>query len=800
MESRRQGRRASRGARRCARPLRDRSPRPVCIGVPAPIAFPPVIRVASPTLLLPVLLACQPASSIAAQDFALQAFVRAHCVDCHGAKEPEAGLDLEALVARAPATADAASWLELRDVLVAREMPPFDEPQPSDAERSDAVAIVQKLVAALNADGVADPGRVTMRRLSRFEYAHTVRDLVGVEVDLAEFPADDLAFGFDNHGGALTLSPLHLEKYAAVAQQIAAQALPDLDPKTPPVLRFDAEQLDCSLDGGASSDAVALISHGSAHRRVELPRAGRYRVRVTAWSTPAGDEVARLELRVDDRVIARHDVPQTRAEPGVFTDELELPRNATIAAWFVNDHWEPKHKDPARRDRNLYVQAIEIEGPLDPRGQTSAESWLADLEPARGTARARARPVVTELLRRAWRRPPKTRELDRFTALVTTVVDDGESFRAGLRLALAAALVSPSFLFRVEAEPRRVTAATPLDDYAIASRLSYFLWSSMPDDALFARARAGELREVGAVVAEARRMLADPRADAIATSFAAQWLELRKLDALAPDPERFPEWSAELGRALRTETELLVLAVLRENRALGQLLLTDESFLDPFLARHYGLPPLDGAGFRRVALEGRRLGGLLGHGSVLAISSHPTRSSPVRRGKWVLDQLLDDPPPAPAPGTDSFPPDVRIETPADLRAQLARHREDQSCAVCHDRIDPLGLALEGFDPLGRVRSGETVDTSGRLPDGRLLKGPDDLRRVIAASPGFARGVARKLFSYAIGRDVRPVDLLALDRALAELGTDPPLAELVLAIVRLDAFRARSGHSTEKDSR
>ncbi|MBI5850116.1 MAG: DUF1592 domain-containing protein [Planctomycetes bacterium] len=736
----------------------------------------------------------------------LAAFVREHCARCHGEEETEADLDLVRLVRAAPDAADAAEraadWLDVRDVLSDCAMPPEEEPQPEPAARANAIEQVRTLLAALKTGLGDDPGRVTMRRLSRVELANSIRDLCGVAIDPGELPADDLAYGFDNVGDALTLSPLHLEKLAAIAERVAATALPEPDPATPGALRFLADQLTSSLDGGARGESLGLYTNGVASCRAALPRAGRYRVAVTAWATQAGDELARLVVRADDRAVDRFEVAATRQEPGVFTVEVDLPAVVTLGAAFVNDHWDPQNQDASRRDRNLYVQGIEIAGPLDPREPTIAERWLAPFEPSRGTPFARARPVVRELLRRAWRRPGKAKEVDRLARLAADTTSSGDTFRGGLRAALAAALVSPSFLFRVEPQARPASAPVDLDGWALATRLSYYLWSSLPDDALLARAKGDALRDPAALLAESRRMLLDPRADALATNFAAQWLELRKLDNLAPDPDRFPGYTKELGHAMRRETELLVRDVLRTRRPVRDLLLADHAFVDATLARHYGLddvaPDATNGDFVRVELSGRRLGGLLGQGSILAITSHPTRTSPVRRGRWILDAMLADPPPPPAPGADSFPPQARLDTPADMRAQLARHREDAACAVCHDRIDPLGLALEGYDPLGRTRVGD-IDVAGRLPDGRSVDGPEMLCQVLAQGRAFPRAVLHKLFVFALGREPRPADAIALDDALAALPDPPTLEDLVLAVPKLSAFRRR-GPASNQESR
>ncbi|MFO1052047.1 MAG: DUF1592 domain-containing protein [Planctomycetota bacterium] len=742
-----------------------------------------ILRLAS--VLLPAALGVQDPE-------ALRGFVREHCADCHGAKDPEAGLDLLALSSRAADLSDAPTWIDVRDALLGHQMPPSDEAQPDDTERQLAVSRIAAILDSLAASSRPDPGRVTMRRLSRVEYASTVRDLCDVDVDPTAFPADDLAFGFDNNGDALSLSTLHLEKYAAAAERIASLALPDLDPSTPPLRSIEGADLHSTFPEYVNGDGATLISNGHASAEFVLPRAGHYRVRVKAYASQAGDELARMAIDIDGKRLRTCEVDADRGAPAAFTVECELDTRCEIRAVFLNDFYDPRNPDARRRDRNLFVASIGVEGPLDRRPATPFEGFIAHFEDQRGTARARAARALRALLPRVWRRPPAQAEIDRLARAVGEAVTGGQEFRAAFRTVFAATLLSPHFLFRVEAESSGGDAVEPLADHALAVRLSYFLWSSMPDDALRARADRGRLHTVDALLAEADRLLADPRSDALATVFAAQWLELRRLDQLAPDPARFQDFDPALARSMRRETELLFREVLRSGAPLSRLMLSDHTFVDARLARHYGFAAPQGDDFTAVPVPAGRGTGLLAHASILAVTSHPTRTSPVRRGKWILDELLGAPPPAPLPGKDSFPPETRIDTPAALREQLARHRADPSCAVCHDRIDPLGLALERFDPLGRDRGTDAgIDTRGQLPDGRTIDGLADLAALIAKDPAFPRCVLRKLFVFALGREIMPADALALDRVLSTLPPDPPLRELVLAVIRLDAFRLRS---------
>ncbi|MBK8976940.1 MAG: DUF1592 domain-containing protein [Planctomycetes bacterium] len=731
----------------------------------------------------------------------VQSFAARYCADCHTAPDPEADLDVPALLAATPTPALADDLLRVRDALRGGEMPPRAEPQPDAPTRARALAWVDGALAALAGGSPRDPGRVTLRRLSRYEYANTVRDLLGVDVDVRTFPADDLAYGFDNIGDALSVSTLHLEKYAAAAEDIALRAFPDEDADVAPVGRIDADHL--RVDGAArnGADAVVMVSRGTATAELALPRAGRYVLRVLAWAQQAGPELARMEVEAGARR-RTFDVRATDGTPEACELEVDLaaPR-LTARATFVNDYYDPENPDPRQRDRNLFVVAFEIVGPLDRRAPTLAEQrFLADL-PARGTPLARARAVLAPVLAAAWRRPVTQREVTPYARLVHTTVAAGGSFRDGLRLAVEAALVSPHFLFRVEAgglAPRARDlppgANEPLDDHALAARLSYFLWSTLPDASLRAAADAGVLADPDRLATEAQRMLADERASALATNFAAQWLELRRLDVVEPDPARFPEFDAGLAASMRRETELLFDTVRREALPVRTLLAADFTFVDRRLARLYGLPvpPVDG--FVRVPVGPAR-SGVLGHASVLTVTSNPTRTSPVKRGKWVLTNLLDDPPPAPPPGSDSFAGgEASVAVAASLREQLALHRRDARCSVCHDRMDALGLALENFDAVGRWRDsdgGLPIDASGMLPDGAQLTGPASLGARLADDPRFVRALLHKLFVYAVGRPVRTADELALEAASRDLNAGATLADLVEAIVRLDAFRMRT---------
>lgn len=761
------------------------------------------MRALAPALLLACLPAQQEALGPAfAQE--IRPLLQRHCTSCHGAKDPEADLDLEQL----PATRPAQEWLgllrEIRERLRTGEMPPPEEPQPAPAERARLLAWCDERITALGVEIPPRAGRVTMRRLSRTEYQNTVRDLFGIREDLsALLPADELSHGFDNLGDAAGFSPLHFEQYAAAAARITERLLSSEDPLRPPVRKFAAEQMSVAAgEPRVQRGVMALVSRGAIQQRLRLPREGEYRLRVRGYGRQAGDEPARLGIAADGVQLALLEFPETVRGPGIRETTLWLRGGLqTLSFDFVNDHYAPRHPDPEQRDRNLYLDWVEVIGPVDRFVAPPEAAWFLDLIPRQGTPRERGRAALRELVRRAWRREPVGGEVNRLCDLVARTMREGGTFEEGLLLAIEAALLAPQFLFRVEPGGIAGTSSArqPLDDFALATRLSYYLWASTPDPELLALAAAGGLTQPAddggdPLLAHARRMLVDPRSEGFVISFAGQWLELRMLALAQPDPARFPEFDAALRSDLRRETELFVAAILREGRSVQQLLDAPFTFVTPRLAHHYGLPAPDGEGFARIQLADATRGGLLGHGSILTLTSNATRTSPVRRGKWLLDVLLDAPPPAPPPGFDSFADEQAVHSAASMREQLAQHRNQPACAACHARIDPLGLALENFDTIGRWRSHERdrpIDASGQLPDGRKLDGVVELKRLLRDDPALVRGLLRKLFLFAVGRVPDAADLTALERLQAGLPPEPAFAELVLAIVRLDAFRARS---------
>ena len=726
----------------------------------------------------------------------LEPFVRTHCLSCHGGETTKGKLDLTK-----PAAGTVEQlwrWHRLAERVQAGEMPPPDAERPAAAERAAFGAAVERLLRAEVPRLAPDPGRVTVRRLSRSQWAHCVQDLFGVDVATNDFPVDDLGYGFDTIGDALTFSTLHLERYLAGAREVATAVFHGEDPATPTVRRVEAETMRVVGGGLVTQDGelAGLLSRASIATDVTLPRDGVYRLRVHAGGDQAGDEPVKMLVQLDGRDLATIDVAQRRVQAFELTAPLTGGARA-LQLTFLNDLYLPDHPDPARRDRNLRVDALEVVGPLEPRPAVPAQAWLTAALAGRQDAAASLDALVRAALPRVWRRPVAEAEASRLVAAGRQRLRDGEPLLAAQRFVLQAMLASPHFLFRIEPPGSGAPAVAALPPIAVASRLSFFLWASTPDQELLDLARSGRLVEPATLLEQADRLLADPRADRLASEFAAQWLELRSLAERTPDPARFPGCDEALRASMRRETELLFLAVLREGRDVRELLDCDFTHVDARLAAFYGWPalaPAPDAGFVRVTLPAaeRERGGVLGHASILTLTSNPTRTSPVKRGKWILENLLGQPPPPPPPGNDSLANEAKVDSSRSFREQLAEHRERAACAACHVRMDALGFALERYDAIGRHRladAGGPIDSSGQLPDGSRLEGLADLKRALVADGAFRRTLLEKLFVQAVGRELRPVDRLRLGDVVAGWRRDDRVAlrDLVRALVSDPAF-------------
>ncbi|TAH35407.1 MAG: DUF1592 domain-containing protein [Planctomycetota bacterium] len=712
-------------------------------------------------------------------------FVLQHCAACHGEEKPKAKMSLTRFADAAAAQAAPEVWLEVRARLAAGEMPPEGRPRPAPA---DAQAVIEWIERNISLEDVAsDPGRPLLRRLNRAEYRNTVRDLLGVDYPAdAEFPADTVGRGFDNQGDALALTDLQLEKYVQAAERIAELAVVVPEEGPPRQRRYDFDE----LEGPRGQDSVALYAQGEAAARYGVPRAGDYLLRVRAWGDQAGPEPCKLALLVDGIAVHAAAVEARADAPQVVEARLALEAGERrVSARFLNDYYHPEDPDPAQRDRNLYIGWIEVLGPLDPPAITPFQSrLLARFGPELGSRRLRA--ILEHLATRAWRRPASPADVARLERLTPA----GSGLEVRVQTALVALLSAPRFLYRVEEDPPGSSASRALNGYELATRLSYLVWSSTPDEELFACAADGTLTRPEVLDAQLERLLHSPRARALADGFAAQWLQLRSLDKLRPDPALFPEYDDALRADMRDETLALFQAVLREDRSVWDLLRADFSYLNERLARLYGIPGVSGAALRRVSLQGTPRRGLLTQAAILTVTSNPARTSPVKRGKWILDNVLGAPPPPPPPGVPLIDESPAAAAASSLRERMERHRSDPNCAVCHTRMDVLGFGLEHFDPIGRYRERDgafAVDASGSLPDGARFDGAQELVGVLQRGDAFPRCLTEKLLVYALGRSLEPADRRAVDRILAELDPqEPTLSGILRGIVHSEAFTRR----------
>ncbi len=727
-----------------------------------------------------------------------------YCNACHSGAKPKGGLDLSRRDGAGTNDLSPDVWERIVAQLEARTMPPEDRPQPTAAEAARIGRWASDGLARALARVRPSPGRVTLRRLNRAEYNNTIRDLTGVAFRPADdFPADDVGYGFDNIGDVLSLPPILMEKYLAAAEAVAERAIIANPPVSKPLkAHIEVESVDSAGGDDFQGMGRVLYRAGRITVPVTFPADGEYIVRVRAFGQHAGPEPPRMAFELDGRAFHEAAVLAGQRKPGVYSARLRTRAGEhRLSLAFLNDFYDPNHRDPGRRDRNLIVDAVEIAGPAGFKARPLPESHRRIVIATPGPDlddREAARRVIERFATRAFRRPAREEEVERYLGLVDDAESNREPFERRIQVAVTAILLSPHFLFRVELDPPGFAAGQvrALDDFELGSRLSYFLWSSMPDEELFRLAQQGRLHEDGVLEAQARRMLKDPKSRALVDNFAAQWLQLRSLRTATRDPARFPGYDLPLRGAMRRESELFFEAVMREDRSILSFLDADFTFVNDRLAAHYGLSPVPQGQFYRVPLSGGRRGGLITQASVLTVTSNPTRTSPVKRGKWVLEQILGTPPPPPLPNVPELSEGTGGARATTLRQQLEAHRANPSCANCHAKMDPIGFGLENFDATGawRTRDGSLpIDASGSLPSGRSFVGPEGLKAfLMGRKDDFARCLTRKMLTYALGRGVGPADRAAVDRAVTNLARDGyKFSRLVVEVVRSDPFRKRA---------
>ena len=717
------------------------------------------------------------------------------CSLCHNRQLASGGFDAAAFLDPASVASKREGWELILQKLRAGEMPPQGIPR-SQAQIDALVQYVQGEFAKMDRNATLDPGRVTVHRLNRNEYANTIRDLLGVEFRAQkDFPTDDSGEGFDNIGDILTISPVLMEKYLAAAERIASRAVA-ADPLPKPF----------SVEYAAKDKRIRRVDSSSVEASHRIDFDGEYVVRFALpGERPADAKPVMLGVWMDGKLVGSKMV-ETKPSGLVFFDpyseeemRLALPEGDHVfRAGFIDDDFVKglAPRDLYNRKHNKFIDGMVFVGPFKPKAAPASRARILICDPNSGPACVEK--IVGALARRAYRRPVSKAEVASLVRFVAIAKAHGQSAEQGIQLALQAMLVSPNFLFRIEhdANPTDPTAVHRISDVELASRLSYFLWSSMPDDALLDSAEAGRLHAPAALDSQVKRMLADPRASALAGNFAAQWLETRNLDVVKPDPQKFPEWDPELRDAMRTETSLFFDYILRENRPMADFLDSRYTFLNERLARHYGIEGVKGPEFRKIDLTTGERGGVLGQAGVLTVSSYATRTSVVIRGKYILQEILGTPPAPPPP---DVPPldEAAVGTSLSLRQQMEKHRANAVCASCHSKMDPLGFGLENYDAVGKWRTLDgkfPVDSSGTLPNGKTFATPAEMRAaLVSLVPQFARSLVEKLMIYALGRGVAPYDRRAIDQITGRLADQGyPFQTAIYEIVRSAPFQMRRG--------
>ncbi len=738
-----------------------------------------------------------------------------YCVRCHNDRRLVGGLSLDR-VDPTNASADAEVWEKVLRKLQARSMPPVGAPRPDETAYVNLVASLETGLDRA-ATSRPDPGRpASFHRLNRTEYQHAIRDLLALDVDVTTWlPGDDAAYGFDNNAGVLSMSPALLDAYLSAASKVSRLAIGDLTAGAD----VTAYRFSKALLQEARHNELPFGSRGGGVARHYFPLDGEYVVKLDLAGPRSQSE--RIEIRLDGVKVG--DV-SSEARPsllGPVETEVRITAAAgshTVGVVFLKRMLAPEGRFPAYfpwansavfatttgASQYLHVDGIEITGPFSATGtgDTPSRRRILSCRPTPGDDNAEtescAREILGTLARRAYRRPATADDLDTLLPFYRQGRDQGGDFEAGIRVALTRLLVDPDFLYRTEVDPPNGSPGAPyqLSDLELASRLSFFLWSSIPDDELLTLAEQGQLTNTEVFDQQVRRMLADERASALVTNFAAQWLFLRNLRMVSPDSFQFPEWDDDLREAMARETELFLDSQRRENRPLGELLTANYTFVNERLARHYGLSDVYGSQFRRVALSDDRRAGLLGHASILTVTSMPNRTSPVVRGKWLLENMLGMPPPAPPPDVPELEENEQGEAPRSIRERLEQHRRNPVCASCHATMDPLGFALEPFDAIGRWRTTEDglpVDARGALIDGTQIDGPRGLRdMLVGRQDEFIRTVTEKLLTYALGRGVEYYDMPAVRQIQhGAADTDYRWESIILGITKSTPFRMRA---------
>ncbi len=757
-------------------------------------------------------------------------FLKQYCFGCHAGDEPSADLSLDAFEDNFSLIKNHDVWERVLGMLEANQMPPSDADQPPLKELESFIQHVDAIFEDASRTAKPDPGSITVRRLNRVEYRNSVRDLLGADFDPTEnFPADDVGHGFDNIGDVLTMSPLLMERYLEAAEAIVTRVI-IVNPPKPSTNYINTKYLNPRhkdvpdgrfrlLDPNAAEPwksgpfitpavPLKLLSDAETYFRATLYAETESETPVQVALFIQGKDLEQVTPQEElARLVGYNPATKNRIKIlKIFEITARDPKKLQTIRHLVSrvpniDNAgiamvKPEQGEPQAR---LQIRSITSVGPLEtrPKSHLKILACTPDISQTEQT-----REVLTRLLRKAYRRLPTENEAEQLVQFVESVQADGAKWEVGIQQAIKVILCSPKFLFRLELDDRpQSEEPIPINEFQLASRLSYFLWSSIPDDELLELAEKNQLTEN--LEAQVKRMLTDPKATELATNFGVQWLQIQRLETVTPDPKRFPTFNSKLRNAMLKETELFLESIFREDRSILDLLDADYTFLNQRLAGHYEIwrneqgEPIKGNAFQRVAFKNPARGGILTQASVLTVTSNPTRTSPVKRGRWVLEQILGTPPPPPPPDVPELEEEHDAITGTTLRERLEQHRDDPACANCHAKMDPIGFAMENYNAIGKFRTKDAeqdIDSAGQLPDGTSFNGIADLKQILKdRKKQFARCLTEKMLTFALGRGLEYYDKPTVDRIVTELeANDYRSSVLITEIVKSDPFRLRRG--------
>lgn len=718
------------------------------------------------------------------------------CLPCHSGEGAKGGLDFEKYKGVGDVLADQDRWERVIQNVKSEVMPPPSMPQFSAPKREELIGWIQRVYSS-NCELIY-AGKVTIRRLNRAEYNYSVQDLLGVDLSPAdEFPSDDVGYGFDNIGDVLSLSPLHMEKYMKAARSLSEAAIP----------LPESNRRVCEITNWSGSTGINVVSEGSvnfftrafADWNLKLAKTGNYELKISAAQMPGGPQDAQMLVGINGQFQHVINVKNLYGEPAEYKIPLELAAGELkVTIGFGNDFYDPNGPE-GRKDRNLVIYGVELVGPEGAGSTKRPESYRKVVSQvfSAGNEFEVMRAALADFGARAYRRPLEATEIERLMALYRQVRKNGDSHEWATQICVQAILVNPNFLFRVELDHNGKSGTDrQLSGYELASRLSYFLWSSVPDSELRGLAESGQILDEKVLEKQVQRMLLDKKSERLGKQFALQWLELKRIVEVSPDPELFGAFSEALKTDMLTEVELFFRDMVTQNRPLIDFVKSEDTYLNDRLAAHYVIPGITGSQFRKVNVKAHNRGGVFGMGAVLTVTSNPNRTSPVKRGKWVMEAILDSPPPPPPPNVGVLADDKQAITTKNIRQRMDQHRSNPACAGCHKPLDAIGFSMENFDAVGRWRTKDgvfDVDASGEMPSGQKISGVGDLKRLIVERQiDFERALVTKMLTYAVGRGMNAADGCLVDEIAEKVKKrGNKMQDLILEIVNSDAFKKKT---------